>query len=149
MNIIRVNQKYWKLFKNVDVSTSYLSIYLASCVNGDNCVSIDVDEIAKALKISRLELKAAVKALMRLSIIYPYEQGQYLVNPYYIWNGQLLSSEHNDKCKYWNELIYNNPQNIEFCKKSPKSVSSDSFMNVSETLEILASTIMTNSPAEG
>ena len=149
MNVTTVNQKYWKLFKNVNVPTSYLSIYLASCVDVNNCVSINSDEIAEALKISRLELQAAVASLMRLSVIYPEGHNQYVVNPYYIWSGQISSPEHVDKCKYWDELIQKNPQNVEFCKKSPKSISPNNFVVVSEILEILASSILTNSSVEG
>lgn len=148
MNTIAVNQKYWKLFKGADISTSYLSVYLASCVDVNNCVSFNIDKIAETLKISRLELHVAVATLMRLSVIYPEGHSQYVVNPYYIWSGQLLSPEHVDKCKYWDELIQKNPQNVEFCKKSPKSISSNNFVAVSEVLEILASSILTNSSLE-
>lgn len=149
MNTIAVNQKYWKLFKNATVSTSYLSVYLASCTDNDNCVSIDVDEIAEMLKVPRLELQDAVELLTQLSVMYPAGDNQYVVNPYYIWAGQLSSPEHVDKCRQWDMLVQQNPQGIDFCKKSPKSISTNSFMNISETLEILASSIITNSSIEG
>lgn len=148
MNTIAVNQKYWKLFKGADVPTSYLSVYLASCVGSNNCISINIAEIAETLKVPQQELQNAVELLMRLSVIYLERNNQYIVNPYYIWSGQLSSPEHIDKCKYWDELIQKNPQNVEFCKKSPKSISPNNFVVVSEILEILASSILTNSSLE-
>lgn len=148
MNTVAVNQKYWRLFKGANVSTCYLSICLASCVGSNNCISINIAEIAETLKISQQELQNAVELLIRLSVMYPCGDDQYVVNPYYIWSGQLSSPEHIDKCKYWDELIQKNPQNVEFCKKSPKSISSSSFISVSEILEILASSIITNNSIE-
>lgn len=145
MNAIAVNQKYWKLFKNATVSASYLSIYLTSCTDNNNLVSLNAEEIVEMLKVPHQEFYDAVDWLMRLSVMYPFGSDQYVVNPYYIWNGQVAAPEHVNNCKCWDDLIRQNPQDIDFCKKSPKSVVSNNFMLVSETLEILASSLVSNS----
>lgn len=144
MRVTMVNQKFWKLFKQPTVSLSYLSTYVASCTDDSGHVSIDIDVLVETLKVSRQEVQDAVELLSQLAVIYPCENGDYLVNPYYIWNGQVLSSEHLAKCELWNKLVKQNPHNVVFCKKYPKSLSRTDFMNVSEVLEILALTIATD-----
>lgn len=139
-----VNQKFWRLFKSPTISLAYMAIYAASCVEDDGCVSFDGDVLSDTLKVSHQEIQDAMELLPRLAVVYPYGADKFFVNPYYIWRGEIASHEHLSRCNQWDDLVKKNSYNIKFCKKYPKSIVQSNFMNVSEVLEILALSIVTN-----